>query len=68
MSARAMRARAVRIRVGTQVVVDTCGTGGDGARDVNVSTPPHSSWQGRASRWQNAEIVRCHPNRAAPTC
>ncbi len=37
-SARAMRARAVKIRVGAQVVVDTCGTGGDGAHTFNIST------------------------------
>jgi len=37
-SARAMRARATRIRVGAQVVVDTCGTGGDGAHTFNIST------------------------------
>lgn len=37
-SARAMRARATRIRVGSPVVVDTCGTGGDGAHTFNIST------------------------------
>jgi anthranilate phosphoribosyltransferase len=37
-SARAMRARATKIRVGAQVVVDTCGTGGDGAHTFNIST------------------------------
>lgn len=37
-SARAMRMRAVRIRVGGQIVVDTCGTGGDGAHTFNIST------------------------------
>ena len=30
-SVRAMRAKAVRIAVGDPLVVDTCGTGGDGA-------------------------------------
>lgn len=37
-SARAMRSRAIRIRVGAQIVVDTCGTGGDGAQTFNIST------------------------------
>lgn len=37
-SARAMRARALKIRVGAQIVVDTCGTGGDGAHTFNIST------------------------------
>jgi len=37
-SARAMQSRAVRIRVGAPIVVDTCGTGGDGARTFNIST------------------------------
>jgi anthranilate phosphoribosyltransferase len=37
-SARAMRARAARIRVAAPVVVDTCGTGGDRSQTFNVST------------------------------
>ena len=37
-SVRAMRARAVRIPVGDPNVVDTCGTGGDGAHTFNIST------------------------------
>lgn len=37
-SARAMRSRATRIRVAAATVVDTCGTGGDGARTFNIST------------------------------
>ena len=37
-SARAMRARATKIRVGSPIVVDTCGTGGDGGHTFNVST------------------------------
>ncbi|MEQ1679127.1 MAG: anthranilate phosphoribosyltransferase, partial [Nitrospira sp.] len=34
----AMRERATRIRVGSPIVVDTCGTGGDGADTFNIST------------------------------
>ncbi len=37
-SARAMRAKAVRIRPTDPLVVDTCGTGGDGGMTFNVST------------------------------
>jgi len=37
-SVRAMRAKAIRIAVGDPQVVDTCGTGGDGAHTFNIST------------------------------
>lgn len=37
-SARAMRARATRIQVGSAIVLDTCGTGGDGGHTFNIST------------------------------
>jgi anthranilate phosphoribosyltransferase len=37
-STRAMREKATRIRVNDPMVVDTCGTGGDGAATFNVST------------------------------
>jgi anthranilate phosphoribosyltransferase len=37
-AARAMRARAVPLRVPPGVVVDTCGTGGDGKGTINIST------------------------------
>ncbi len=37
-SVNAMRSRATRIRVGAPIVVDTCGTGGDGADTFNIST------------------------------
>ncbi len=37
-SARAMRARAARIQVGSAIVLDTCGTGGDGGHTFNIST------------------------------
>ena len=37
-AARAMRARAQTLRVPEGVIVDTCGTGGDGRGTINVST------------------------------
>jgi anthranilate phosphoribosyltransferase len=37
-AAEAMRARAVRVEHALERVVDTCGTGGDGAQTINVST------------------------------
>jgi len=37
-AARAMRRKALRIQVPSSTVVDTCGTGGDGARTFNIST------------------------------
>ncbi len=37
-AAQAMRARAVHVEHCLELVVDTCGTGGDGAQTINVST------------------------------
>lgn len=37
-AARAMRQRMVGVTVADPILVDTCGTGGDGSRSVNVST------------------------------
>jgi len=37
-AARAMRRKALRIQVSASTVVDTCGTGGDGAHTFNIST------------------------------
>ncbi len=37
-AAHAMRARGLRVTHSLDVVVDTCGTGGDGAHTINVST------------------------------
>ena len=37
-AARAMRRKATRIQTNADVVVDTCGTGGDGSNTFNIST------------------------------
>ncbi len=37
-AARAMRRKAQRVQVSASTVVDTCGTGGDGAQTFNIST------------------------------
>ena len=37
-AARAMRRKALRIQTSARTVVDTCGTGGDGAQTFNIST------------------------------
>ena len=37
-AARAMRRKALRLQTGADTVVDTCGTGGDGAGTFNIST------------------------------
>ncbi|MFQ5455916.1 MAG: anthranilate phosphoribosyltransferase [Nitrospirota bacterium] len=37
-AARGMRDKAVKIRIGNPLVVDTCGTGGDGTNTFNIST------------------------------
>lgn len=37
-AARVMRKRATRVEARSQLVVDTCGTGGDGANTFNIST------------------------------
>ncbi len=37
-AARAMRARAVKVKTAGQIVVDTCGTGGDSLKTANIST------------------------------
>jgi anthranilate phosphoribosyltransferase len=37
-AASAMRARAARVEVSTERLIDTCGTGGDGAGTFNIST------------------------------
>ncbi|MBF0121576.1 MAG: anthranilate phosphoribosyltransferase [Desulfobacterales bacterium] len=37
-AARAMRRKALRVQVSSPIIVDTCGTGGDGAHTFNIST------------------------------
>ncbi|TMB32185.1 MAG: anthranilate phosphoribosyltransferase [Deltaproteobacteria bacterium] len=58
-AAQAMRARAVRVEVGLDRLIDTCGTGGDGAHTFNISTA--SAFVAAAA---GARVAK-HGNRAA---
>jgi anthranilate phosphoribosyltransferase len=58
-AAQAMRARAVRVEVPLDRLIDTCGTGGDGAHTFNISTT--SAFVAAAA---GARVAK-HGNRAA---
>jgi anthranilate phosphoribosyltransferase len=58
-AALAMRARAVRVEVPLDRLIDTCGTGGDGAHTFNISTTSAFVAAGAGAR------VAKHGNRAA---
>jgi anthranilate phosphoribosyltransferase len=58
-AAQAMRARAVRVEVPLDRLIDTCGTGGDGAHTFNISTA--SAFVAAAA---GARVAK-HGNRAA---
>ena len=64
-SVSAMRSRATRIRVGSPIVVDTCGTGGDAPIRLISPRPRHSWSQGPALPWPNTGIAPCPPDPAA---
>src|SRR5205807_7072884 len=64
-SARAMRAKAVRIRTTDSVVVDTCGTGGDGGQPSTCPQRSRSWWRVRESPWPSTATVRSPRARAA---
>src|SRR5579885_2906611 len=52
-AARVMREQAAAVEIDLPHLVDTCGTGGDGARTFNVSTPAPSSSRRPAGTWRN---------------
>jgi len=67
-SARAMRARATRIQVGSSIVLDTCGTGVTAGIPSIFRRPRRLWWQVRDSPWQNTETGRCRPGRGVRMC
>ena len=56
--ARALRSRMVRVEA-PEGAIDVCGTGGDGAHTLNISTAvPRSWWRVAACRWRSTAIGR----------
>ncbi len=66
--ARVMREKATRIDAGNADVLDTCGTGGDGARTFNIQPRRRSSRRERGSRWPSTATGRCLRHAEAPMC
>ena len=68
-SARAIRAQASRVIIPPNgPLLDTAGTGGDGADTFNASTTAAFIIRARAARWPSTAIGPPHQNAAAPTC
>ena len=69
-SARAMRSQACRVSVppNGHPLLDTAGTGGDGAHTFNISTAASFVIAGQAARWPSMATVLPPRAAAAPTC
>ena len=68
-SARAMRAHAAKLTVTFEgAVLDTAGTGGDGAHTFNISTAAAFVIAGAGGRSPSMATARRHPGAAAPMC
>src|SRR5258708_9678444 len=55
-AAQAMRGRAARVEVSQERLIDTCGTGGDGAQPFNISTTAAfvaAGWGARQAQHRN---------------
>ena len=68
-SARAMRAHAAKLTVTFEgAVLDTAGTGGDGAHTFNISTAAAFVIAGAGGRSPSTATARRRPSAAAPMC
>jgi anthranilate phosphoribosyltransferase len=67
-AARAMRRKAVRIQTNADIVVDTCGTGGDASNTFNISTTGPSLWRDAALRWPSTGTARFRASAAVLIC
>jgi anthranilate phosphoribosyltransferase len=68
-AARVMRELSVRVPVrDTQTLVDTCGTGGDGAHTFNISTASMFVAAARGPAWPSTADARVRRSAVRPTC
>jgi anthranilate phosphoribosyltransferase len=66
--AEAMRDHVLPVRPERDDLVDTAGTGGDGASTINISTALRSSLRPRARASRSTATAQCRRRRARPTC
>ena len=67
--AEAMRKNVTKVRAPKgRIVLDTCGTGGDGSHSFNISTAVAFVAAGRELRWPSTAPAPSRRAAAAPTC